>query len=65
VLRDNASDCSDAADWRGQGLVGTRPSTWPRWLAVPIDHIRATTGTDSRDVDVLDIPGSDHPAIFA
>lgn len=65
VLRDNASGCSDAAARRGQGLVGTWPSTWPHWLGVPIDHVLATGGIDARDVDVLDIPGSDHRAIFA
>jgi endonuclease/exonuclease/phosphatase (EEP) superfamily protein YafD len=65
LLRVNANGCSDAADRRGQGLVGTWPSTWPRWLAVPIDHVLATAGIDTRDVDVLDIPGSDHRAIFA
>lgn len=65
VLRDNASGCSDAAERRGHGLVGTWPSTWPRWLAVPIDHILTTAGIEARDVDVLDIPGSDHRAIFA
>lgn len=65
VLRDNATGCSDAAARRGQGLVGTWPSTWPHWLAVPIDHVLATAGIDTRDVDVLDIPGSDHRAIFA
>jgi endonuclease/exonuclease/phosphatase (EEP) superfamily protein YafD len=65
VLRDNASGCMDAADRRGQGMVGTWPSTWPRWLAIPIDHVLATAGIDARAVDVLDIPGSDHRAIFA
>jgi endonuclease/exonuclease/phosphatase (EEP) superfamily protein YafD len=65
VFRDNVIGCSDAADQRGQGLVGTWPSTWPRWLAVPIDHVLATEGIDAGNVEVLDIPGSDHRAVFA
>jgi endonuclease/exonuclease/phosphatase (EEP) superfamily protein YafD len=65
VLRDSLSGCSDAADRRGQGLVGTWPSTWPRWFAVPIDHVLATSGIDAIGVHVLDMPGSDHRAIFA
>lgn len=63
-LRGNLRGRLDAADQRGQGLVGTWPSTWPRWLAAPIDHIVVTRGLDARGVDVLDIPGSDHRAIF-
>jgi len=65
VLRDNTRACVDAADRRGEGLVGTWPSAWPRWLALPIDHVLASGGTEIRDFAVLDIPGSDHRAIFA
>jgi endonuclease/exonuclease/phosphatase (EEP) superfamily protein YafD len=65
VLRDNASGCVDSASRRGKGLIGTWPSTWPRWLAVPIDHILVTCGIDATGVHVLDMPGSDHRAIFA
>ncbi|MGH3783192.1 MAG: endonuclease/exonuclease/phosphatase family protein [Pseudonocardiaceae bacterium] len=65
VLRDNVNGCSNAAACRGQGLVSNWPATWPRWFAAPIDHILATDGIHARDVEVLDIPGSDHRAIFA
>jgi endonuclease/exonuclease/phosphatase (EEP) superfamily protein YafD len=65
VLRDSVRGCSDAAARRGRGLVGTWPSRWPRWLAAPIDHVLGTAGIEALEVDVLDVPGSDHRALFA
>ena len=59
-LRDNASGCMDAADRRGQGMVGTWPSTWPRWLAFPIDHVLATAGIDARDAGVARLRARDY-----
>ena len=65
VLRAAMRDYTDAASQRGRGWIGTWPTAWPRWLAIPIDHILTTRDIHARQVEVLDIPGSDHRALLA
>ena len=36
--------CVDAAEQTGEGLVGTWPTRWPRWLGPQIDHVLVTGG---------------------
>lgn len=61
-----ASGCVDAAARSGHAVTGTWPSTWPRLLAAPIDHVllagqrRAVTS-----FAVHDIAGTDHRALLA
>lgn len=54
----------DAADQTGKGLE----PTWPvgrRLLPVTIDHVLADERIGISDYEVIDLPGSDHRAIFA
>lgn len=56
---------TDAAAQVGKGLV----PTWPRGRAIPpiitIDHILVDRSIGVRRVEVLDVPGTDHRAVFA
>lgn len=63
-LRSGITGCTDAAADRGQGLVATWPSTWPRWFGVQIDHVFTAGGLRPKSLRVLDIPGSDHRALL-
>jgi endonuclease/exonuclease/phosphatase (EEP) superfamily protein YafD len=63
-LRAAVAGCTDAAADRGQGLVATWPSKWPRWFGVQIDHVFTSGGLRPASVQVLDLPGSDHRALF-
>ena len=56
--------CTDAAADRGQGLVATWPSSWPRWFGVQIDHVFTAGGPRPARVEILDLPGSDHRALL-
>ncbi|OXM49959.1 endonuclease/exonuclease/phosphatase family protein [Amycolatopsis alba] len=53
----------DAADQLGKALQGT----WTNGMVppVPIDHVLADKRTAIADFQVLDMPGSDHDAVYA
>jgi endonuclease/exonuclease/phosphatase (EEP) superfamily protein YafD len=63
-LRSATSGCVDAAAERGRGLVATWPTDLPRWLGIQIDHVFTAGGIQPANVQVLDIPGSDHRALL-
>jgi endonuclease/exonuclease/phosphatase (EEP) superfamily protein YafD len=63
-LRSSVTGCTDAAADRGQGLVATWPSSWPRWFGVQIDHVFTAGGLRPGSLQVLDMPGSDHRALL-
>lgn len=54
----------DAAEQTGKGLTPTW-SSWPVGLPVTIDHVLVDHRCAVRDYGVLDLPGSDHNAVFA
>lgn len=64
TFRRATTGCRDAATDRGAGLVATWRSTWPRWAGAQIDHVLTTGGPQARDVEVLDVPNSDHRALL-
>ncbi|MDF2978513.1 MAG: hypothetical protein K0S40_3241 [Actinomycetospora sp.] len=64
-LRDAIDGCTDAAEDVGEGLIGTWPSAVPRVLGVQIDHVLAAGGPRAREVEVLDVEGSDHRGVLA
>lgn len=54
---------TDAAEVTGGGFAPTWGSGWiPR---VTIDHVLSSSGVVAQDYQVLDVPGTDHRAIFA
>lgn len=54
----------DAADVVGEGLTWTWPAT--KWIpGVVLDHVLVGPGVGVRKVEVHDVPGSDHRAVFA
>ena len=55
----------DAADTVGHGLRATWPATNRRTLPVTIDHVLADERCGVRDLQVIDVPGSDHRAVLA
>jgi endonuclease/exonuclease/phosphatase (EEP) superfamily protein YafD len=63
-LRAATAGCTDAAAARGEGLVATWPTRWPRWLGVQIDHVFTSGGPVAASLQVLDLPGSDHRALL-
>lgn len=65
VLRNAMSGCRDTAAELGSGLVGTWPSSWPRWLGPQIDHVLVTEGVAPVGLDVLDVAGTNHRALVA
>lgn len=64
LLRSATSDCADVAVEQGLGLVATWPSALPRWFGIQIDHVFTAGGIQSANLQVLDIPGSDHRALL-
>jgi endonuclease/exonuclease/phosphatase (EEP) superfamily protein YafD len=64
VLRSGITGCTDVAADRGEGLVATWPSSWPRWFGVQIDHVFVAGRVRPGSVLVLDMPGSDHRALL-
>ena len=48
-----------------RGLVGTFPSSTPRWFGIQIDHVLVPAGTATDDFAVHDVPGTDHRALVA
>ena len=63
-LRNALGGCVSAAKGIG-GLVGTYPSSLPRWFGIQIDHVLVPVGTASDDVAVHDLLGTDHRAVVA
>ena len=64
VFRDAISGCADSGERTGQGLVGTWPTRFPRWLGPQIDHVLVTGGITAETLSVHDVPGSDHRAVL-
>jgi endonuclease/exonuclease/phosphatase (EEP) superfamily protein YafD len=64
VFRDAMQGCADAAERTGEGLVGTWPNRFPRWLGPQIDHVLVTGGITPESLSVHDVPGSDHRAVL-
>jgi endonuclease/exonuclease/phosphatase (EEP) superfamily protein YafD len=64
VFRDAITGCADAGERTGQGLVGTWPTRFPRWLGPQIDHVLVTGGITAESLSVHDVPGSDHRAVL-
>lgn len=64
VLRSGSAGCTDAAADRGNGLVATWPSRWPRWFGAQIDHVFVNGGPRPASLAVLDLRGSDHRALL-
>ncbi|MDT7705667.1 MAG: hypothetical protein QOG20_1274 [Pseudonocardiales bacterium] len=56
--------CRSAAEGTGQGLVGTFPSTRPRWLGIQIDHVLVPADAATTRFEILDVEGSDHRAVL-
>lgn len=60
------SGCVDTAALSGNALTGTWPSSWPRLLAAPIDHVLlAGQRRTVTSFTVHDITGTDHRALLA
>jgi len=59
--------CVDAAEVAGAAALGSWPSSVPRWLAAPIDHVLVDGRSwRVRSFAVLDVlPGSDHRPVVA
>ncbi|WP_344862911.1 endonuclease/exonuclease/phosphatase family protein [Amycolatopsis ultiminotia] len=53
----------DAAETRGAGLNPTWPATFVPF--VPLDHVLVDRRVAVRDYRVLDVPGTDHRAVYA
>ena len=65
VFRSAITGCADAAAETGDGLTGTWPSRFPRWLGTQIDHVLLTGGITAETLSVHDVPGSDHRAVLS
>jgi endonuclease/exonuclease/phosphatase (EEP) superfamily protein YafD len=55
----------DAGDEMGHGLRATWPANGRRTLPVTIDHMLADVRCGVRDLQVIDVPGSNHRAVLA
>ncbi|MHC1563397.1 endonuclease/exonuclease/phosphatase family protein [Actinomycetospora sp. C-140] len=64
-LRDATTGCTDAASDVGEGLTGTWPSALPTVFGAQIDHVLVSGGPQARDVEVVDVAGSDHRGVLA
>jgi endonuclease/exonuclease/phosphatase (EEP) superfamily protein YafD len=65
AFRSGTAGCADAATERGASLTATWHSAAPRWLGAQIDHVLTVDGPAARDVEIADVPGSDHRAVVA
>jgi len=63
VFRSAITGCADAAEQTGEGLAGTWPTRWPRWLGPQIDHVLVTGGITAETLSVHEVAGSDHRAV--
>ncbi|MDT7580778.1 MAG: hypothetical protein QOK35_2042 [Pseudonocardiales bacterium] len=48
-----------------RGLVGTFPSSLPRWFGIQIDHVLVPDEAETLAFAVHDLPGTDHRAVVA
>jgi endonuclease/exonuclease/phosphatase family metal-dependent hydrolase len=64
-LRAALGGCRSAASGTGRGLVGTYPSSLPRWLGIQIDHVLVPADAVTSRFSVHDITGTDHRAVLA
>ncbi|PVZ04259.1 endonuclease/exonuclease/phosphatase (EEP) superfamily protein YafD [Actinomycetospora cinnamomea] len=64
-FRTATAGCTDAAEDVGEGLTGTWPAAVPRLLGVQIDHVLTSGGPRAREVEVVDVEGSDHRGVLA
>ncbi|MDF5756983.1 endonuclease/exonuclease/phosphatase family protein [Spongiactinospora sp. TRM90649] len=55
----------DAADQAGKGLTPTWPANRDIPPMITIDHILADRSVTVRQVEILDVPGTDHRGVFA
>ncbi|MGV8967885.1 MAG: endonuclease/exonuclease/phosphatase family protein [Cellulomonas sp.] len=64
---DDLAPCVDAGEAAGAAALGSWPSSVPRWLAAPIDHVLVDGRSwRVRSFAVLDVlPGSDHRPVVA
>ncbi len=46
------------------GLVGTFPSSLPRWCGIQIDHVLVPAGTETVHFAVHDVAGTDHRGVL-
>jgi endonuclease/exonuclease/phosphatase (EEP) superfamily protein YafD len=65
VFRHAITGCADAAERTGEGLAGTWPSRFPRFVGPQIDHVLVTRGITPETLSVVDLPGSDHRAVVS
>ncbi|MET0189046.1 MAG: endonuclease/exonuclease/phosphatase family protein [Pseudonocardia sediminis] len=63
-LRAALGRCRSAAEGTGLGLVGTYPSSAPRWFGIQIDHVLVPRDAVTARFEVLDLPGTDHRAVL-
>jgi endonuclease/exonuclease/phosphatase (EEP) superfamily protein YafD len=63
-LRDALGRCVPAAVGLG-ALVGTFPSSLPRWCGIQIDHVLVPAGTSTVHFAVHDVAGTDHRGVVA
>ena len=63
-LRAALGGCVSAATGAG-ALVGTFPSSLPRWFGIQIDHVLVPAGTATVRFAVCDVAGTDHRGVLA
>jgi endonuclease/exonuclease/phosphatase (EEP) superfamily protein YafD len=61
-LRRALGGCVSAATGL-DGLVGTFPSSTPRWFGIHIDHVLVPAGTTTLSFAVRDVAGTDHRGV--
>jgi endonuclease/exonuclease/phosphatase (EEP) superfamily protein YafD len=64
AMRAALGNCHSAALGTGRALVGTYPSSFPRWFGIQIDHALVPAGTATRRFEVIDVEGTDHRGIL-
>jgi endonuclease/exonuclease/phosphatase (EEP) superfamily protein YafD len=65
LLQTGLGGCRSAAVGTGRALVGTYPSSLPRWLGIQIDHVLVPADAVTIRFEVVDVAGSDHRAVLA
>lgn len=64
-MRAAAGGCRSAADGTGRGLLGTYPSSLPRWFGIQIDHVLVPAGAVTERLEIVDVGGTDHRGVLA
>ncbi|MET0188642.1 MAG: endonuclease/exonuclease/phosphatase family protein, partial [Pseudonocardia sediminis] len=64
AFRDGTRGCRDTGAATGSGLVGTWDARTPRVTGAQIDHVLTAGGPTARDLEIVDVPGSDHRALL-